>query len=246
MATVHELSEPYANYMANPLAPGEGVCSVCATFIPEQYTFCVGCSRVGRYADAVVPISYSAQGSQLHYELRWYKDSPEASTRTKFQRGLSAVMWRFLDLHEGCLAAAAGVDAFDVVATVPSSSKNRSRPHPLPMMVGEWIAPTSSRYRTLLHRSDVPADEHSFTLEKFEVIENIAGENVLLVDDTWTTGANVQSAAHVLKESGAGGVGVLVIGRHVRPEFDFEDQPNRDRLKALLPFEWDICFAHGV
>ena len=64
----------------------------------------------------------------------------------------------------------------------------------------------------------------------------------LLIDDTWTTGANVQSAAAALKTAGADRVGALVIGRHVHDDY----QDHAERLKALRrPFDWDICALHG-
>jgi ATP-dependent DNA helicase RecG len=65
----------------------------------------------------------------------------------------------------------------------------------------------------------------------------LAGENVLLVDDTWTTGAHVESAALVLRGSGAGSVGAVVIGRHIREEYG----DNAERLKALPRFSWERC-----
>jgi orotate phosphoribosyltransferase len=68
------------------------------------------------------------------------------------------------------------------------------------------------------------------------------GQDVLLVDDTWTKGPSVQSAALVLKNAGAGRVGVLVIGRHVDPYF----KHNGKRLRELpRPFRWDVCAVHG-
>jgi orotate phosphoribosyltransferase len=63
---------------------------------------------------------------------------------------------------------------------------------------------------------------------------------VLVVDDTWTTGANAQSAAGALKTTGAGRVAVLAIGRHVNPEW----KGNRARLRALPPFSWETCAVH--
>ncbi len=42
--------------------------------------------------------------------------------------------------------------------------------------------------------------------------------HVLLVDDTWTTGGHVQSAAAALKAAGASHVTALVLARWLAPE----------------------------
>jgi orotate phosphoribosyltransferase len=60
---------------------------------------------------------------------------------------------------------------------------------------------------------------------------------VLLIDDTWTTGASAESAAHVLKAAGAGVVAVVVIGRHIHEEFE----DNAERLRTLPRFSWERC-----
>jgi predicted amidophosphoribosyltransferase len=43
----------------------------------------------------------------------------------------------------------------------------------------------------------------------------IAGENILLVDDVFTSGATVSNCAQILKKHGAGKVYVLTIARAV-------------------------------
>ena len=45
----------------------------------------------------------------------------------------------------------------------------------------------------------------------------VAGADVLLVDDTWVSGASAQSAAAALKAAGARRVALVVIGRHLDP-----------------------------
>jgi orotate phosphoribosyltransferase len=61
---------------------------------------------------------------------------------------------------------------------------------------------------------------------------------VLLIDDTWTTGANAQSAAAALKDAGAGPVAAVVIGRHLNRDWHENDR----RLRALTtPFDWGHC-----
>ena len=63
-------------------------------------------------------------------------------------------------------------------------------------------------------------------------------EAVLLIDDTWTTGANAQSAAAALKRRAPAKVGAVVIGRHVTREWRENDR----RLSALAgQFQWDEC-----
>src|SRR3954470_12626232 len=107
MATVAELSGPYANFMLNPLAPTTpDVCSVCLTFT-EGHDTCYQCQWSARFADAVLPISYSVHFGQLHTALAQYKLASGTVGR-HFQIELAAVLWRFLREHELCLARAAG------------------------------------------------------------------------------------------------------------------------------------------
>jgi hypothetical protein len=89
------------------------------------------CRHNARYTDAVLPISYSVHFGQLHTNLAGYKRSgQQAAARLRLQ--LAAVLWRFLEEHEECLAEAAGTDAFELVTTVPSGSAERDATHPLP------------------------------------------------------------------------------------------------------------------
>jgi hypothetical protein len=215
MATVRELSDAYSNFMLNPLAPGdEDVCEVCLTFT-EGYDTCYACGHQQTYADAVLPISYSLHFGQLHNALAG-----------------------FLERHEGCLAGTVGAEGFDVVVTVPSGEATRDRAHPLPTLVGEVVGPTKARYSRALARSTKVVGPRMVDPEKFEVQTRVDGQAVLLVDDTWTTGAGVQSAAGALKGAGAVTVGVVVVGRHLHEDFG----NNRERLKMLAtPFDWSPC-----
>lgn len=240
MATVQELSDPYVNFMLNPEPRGEGVCEICSTFTPSEFPRCIPCDRIPARADAVLPISYSPHGSQLHRALAGYKRlmGPPAQ---RFELQLAAVLWRFLDIedHERCLAAAVGVGAFDAVATVPSSSVQRDANHPLHRIVGAIIEPTAVRFERLLRRTGESVPEHQYNERKYEATRRLDGEPVLLIDDTWTRGANAQSATAALKSAGAGPVGIVVIGRHVQPDFG----DNKARLRAIKrPFSWLRCW----
>jgi predicted phosphoribosyltransferase len=124
---------------------------------------------------------------------------------------------------------------------VPSSDPQRDEAHPLRTIVGEIVEPTRTRYRRLLRRSGTPVPNRTVDPGKYNGTEDLAGQSVLLIDDTWTTGANVQSAAAALKTAGADSVGVLVIGRHIHADY----QDNSQRLAALPQrFDWDACARH--
>jgi len=235
MPTVLELSDPYANFLLPPVRPETvDVCSICLTFT-DGYDTCYRCGGRARAADAVLPISYSVHMGQLHTALRGYKEGWSSSQR--FTLELAAVLWRFLDRHEPCLARRVRVAGFPLVTTVPSSDVDRDRTHPLHEIVGRLVLHTADRFERLLERSDVEAEARTVDPRRFVAKRQLHGEAVLLIDDTWTTGASVESAAHVLKDAGASTVGVIVIGRHVNPNFG----DNAERLKGLRPFSWDVC-----
>jgi hypothetical protein len=240
VATVQDLSDPYAHFMLNPLPPSSAdVCEICTTFT-DGFPTCYPCGHNAAEADAVLPISYSVHFGQLHTSLAGYKRGT-GRTAVQLRLQLGAVLWRFLDEHEQCLADAVGVDGFQIVTTVPSGSTKRDQTHPLPTIVGELVEPTRDRYERLLQRSVFDVADRTVDLRKYEPLRRLDGASVLLVDDTWTTGASVQSAAWQLKWSGAGAVGVIVIGRHVNEGYS----NNAERLSALpRPFDWTICALH--
>jgi predicted amidophosphoribosyltransferase len=235
MPTVLELSAPYENYMLAP-RPGKDVCRICCTFT-GGFDTCHSCHRIEQWADAVLPISYSVAGGQLHHELASYKRlSGDVARRLTAQ--LAAVLWRFLTIHERCVAAAAHTTAFDVVTTVPSGDRERDANHPLRRIAGELVGATRDRHVRLLERSSRLVGGREFSADKFAATRRVDGQPVLLIDDTWTTGANAQSAAAALKAAGARPVGVVVIGRHINRDWHDNDR----RLRALArPFDWDRC-----
>lgn len=235
MPTVRELSAPYENFMLAP-RPGSGVCRQCFN-LTEGYERCYACTQHPSVLDAMLPISYSVAHEQLHHALASYKRlSGEVGRRLALQLG--AVLWRFLGLHESCVARAAGSPYFEVVATVPSVDRSRDEHHPLRRVVAELVGPTRDRHRRLLRRSDLEVAPRTFSPEKFIVTRPLRGESVLLLDDTWTTGSNAQSAAAALKAAGAGPVATVVIGRHVNRDW----RGNDPKLRSLeSPFDWARC-----
>jgi predicted amidophosphoribosyltransferase len=239
MPTVTELTELYGNFMLVP-RPGPGVCEVCFTFT-EGHDRCYVCAQRNSALDAVVPISYSVAGGQLHHALAGYKRL-DGDVARRLQVELAAVLWRFLAAHERCVAEGAATTSFDVVTTVPSSSRERDRRHPLPRIVGELVRPARERYARLLSRSTADVPERSVDAAKYAVERPLRGESVLLIDDTWTTGANAESAAGALREAGAGLVAAVVIGRHVKHGW----RQNERRLRELTrPFDWSSCALRG-
>lgn len=221
MATVAQLSDPYGNHLLPVRPAGPGVCAVCGTSVRELHARCWQCSQHSKLparADAVGAVALVVKRTQLAFELAAYKSSANPQARQLLQMGLAAVTWRWLIGHERCLAEAAGAGAgFDVVTTVPSSRGRAA--HPLRDMISRQVVPTAARHEDLLEPAEPTGPEQrEARAGMYRAAGTFAGRSVLLVDDTWTTGAHAQSAACALKLAGAGPVGVLAIGRHFQPE----------------------------
>lgn len=235
MPTVGELTALYENFMLGPRA-GPSVCSTCFNFT-AGYTRCYACAHGESWLDSVTPISYSVAREQLHHALASYKRLGGEVAR-RLSAELAAVLWRFLSDHERCLAEAAGTDGFQLVTTVPSSDRQRDEHHPLRRIVDGLVGPTRERHQRILRRSEIEIHPRAFSAEKYVPTRRLHGQSILLVDDTWTTGANAQSAAAALKAAGAGPVGTVVIGRHLNREWRENDR----RLRGIgRPFDWSRC-----
>jgi len=235
MATVAELTAAYSSLLLRP-EPGAGVCELCWN-LTDGYCRCYACAHTEQRLAAMAPISYSVAHEQLHHVLAGYKRWPAPIAATT-QRELAAVLWRHLLAHEPCHAAAARADRFELVTTVPAGTTERDRHQPLRRVVGELVGPTRDRYRRLLRRSDHPLETRTFDPLRFTATEGLNGEAILLIDDTWTTGASAQSAAAALRAAGAGAVAAVVIGRHVSREWRHNDRQLR---RLAQPYDWGRC-----
>jgi hypothetical protein len=235
MPTVAELSAVYGNFMLSPRR-GPDVCDLCFN-LTDGHARCYACARGQQWLDAMAPISYSVAGEQLHHALASYKRL-RGGVQRRLGRELAAVLWRHLAAHERCLARAAGVERFELVTCVPSGDPTRDPEHPLHHLVANLVAPVRERYARLLRPSDAALAPHTFDLHRYTPGRRLSGQSVLLIDDTWTTGANAQSAAAALKRAGSGPVAALVIGRYVTRGWRGNDR----RLQALQrPFDWSRC-----
>jgi hypothetical protein len=80
-------------------------------------------------------------------------------------------------------------------------------------------------------------------LHRFRADPGPRGGGVLLLDDTWVSGASAQSACAALKLAGAGRVAIVVLGRHVNPA-----DPRAARFAAGLapgPYDPAACAVHS-
>ncbi|TDD27017.1 phosphoribosyltransferase [Actinomadura sp. KC06] len=102
---------------------------------------------------------------------------------------------------------------FTLATTVPST-RQEAQPgvHPFVDVVGK-IRRLVTCYRPVLERGPGAAAHNLASDGAFRANERIDGARVLLLDDTFTTGARLQSAASVLTAAGAASVIAVVIGR---------------------------------
>jgi hypothetical protein len=223
------------------VAPRHGLatCVVCRGPARADLARCYQCGRhdlLGRglLADAVVPISYAVKGTAFADDLWRYKSwlAPSAQARTS----LLALLLAFLTDHGPCVWRHAGMPPPDRLAVVPTGC-GRPGPHPLLQLASPYLrlplCPLAIRPGSQGRDLDV---------HRFGAGPAAAGASVLLVDDTWVSGATAQSAAAALKLAGARHVATVVLGRHVNPA----DPASRQFATGLAPAPYDprICAVH--
>jgi hypothetical protein len=124
------------------------------------------------------------------------------------------------------------------LAVVPTGS-GRPGPHPLLALAGPYLRlPVTG---LVIRPGEQGRDPNP---DRFISERPGLGASVLLLDDSWVSGASAQSAAAALKRAGAGHVAVVVLGRHVDPA-DPLSAPLAARL-APHGYDPDRCAVHPV
>ena len=182
----------------------------------------------GLLADVVAPVAYAVKGGRLAGDLWRYKSGAAGAAEAGAR--LTVMLARFLREHSDQVWRAAGMIAGPGLAAVVPSGQGRPGPHPLLGIVASCvdvpIVPLSAAPGAAARARGL-AD--GVAVGWLTVGGAVAGADVLLVDDTWVSGASAQSAAAALKAAGARRVALVVIGRHVDPA----DHRSAEFLRAL-------------
>jgi hypothetical protein len=218
MVDAARYTDPYLSTYRPVPAAGPGVCPVCHSGLPPGYPLCHSCaltmSQVSHPTRHVVPVSLYTAPSELWRVLRHYKDGPPPA-RGLLTVQVAAILSRFTRRHLPCLAGLLGGGP-DLVTTVATTRPDRPGPHPLAAAV--TAVPRLARlHRPLLAPGPAAAGHNQADDSMFTVTGRLAGQRVLLIDDTFTTGARLQSAASALRRAGAAEVAALTVGRVIWP-----------------------------
>ena len=239
--TVADFTDPYVSTLTPPPPVGAGVCDVCHGAPNPGWVRCFSCSQtIGQVSNPVtivVPISLYEVPGQLHHVLRHYKDGYTDEERAQLRLRVAALLWRFLAGHGDHIAATAG-SGWDLITSVPSSG-NRVGQHPLERAI-TLAAPLAATYAPTLARGSGTLSHNQASDDGYRVIRDVAGANLLLLDDTFTTGARIQSAASGLTLAGANVVAAVPIGRVVNPAYNEPTKELWENARSTK-FDFDRC-----
>ncbi len=236
--------------LSAPPPAGGGLCAACRIPVPAGNARCYPCglhaeTLPGLLADAVVPICYAVKGSEHARNLWLYKSArPGAAAARAAIRALLVV---FLRDHGRCVWRAAGMARPTHLSVVPSGRGRRRHPHPLQALAAPCLALPPAALDLRLR--DEPGTRE-LDADRFRAAP-LDGADVLLLDDTWTTGASAQSACAALRLAGARSVAIVVLGRHVHPgtarpaaAAGGAAASAAGRAAAAMPFRPGLCAVH--
>ena len=237
-------SDSLTSNLVAPPADGEGICPRCRTWADEDSDNaehpgeCENCRDV-RTALGMDPlrlavVSMYKKPSDLRDWLTRYKgrDDEEDVYEPAFVDIVRSIFGRFVIEHGQALEAAAGT--FDAMVVVPSTS--RPGRHPL-----EAVLESLGLDTPLLHLLERGAGDLGFrrpAKDGFKVTGDHESMRVILVDDVYTTGSRLNSAAAALTVAGHHVSAGLVLARRVNPAYN-QRAAALWQTAASAPFRWE-------
>lgn len=190
------------------LEHSDGVCEICFRRLDDcnNYTICASCARLlqraqelgVRLADNVYVCEYG--DNKGHDNIGgWMFDYKNSSLSA--ERRENAVRQVMGICAEGLNAI--NINNFDVIAVVPSSKGRKALENMVSCLISGELFPV--RY------SGTPVGRE-LSPDSF-IIEASVPNNILVVEDSWVSGATAQSLAACLHNHGANKVDILVLAR---------------------------------
>ena len=253
MATVKEVFEG-TRYLFSPIPPvdsdfvcefclgpvaGYSQCFACNKLFREYHPLPPGSTNLGLVPSAlhslIIPITSALNPSPYYTWLSTYKAGHP-------DRGLAlvALIFTYMTLHAQRLETLLG-GPHDMLTTVPSKRPGRTFANQPFVLALRRLQPIAAKLKyTLTYRANSQLGRRQYNPDAFDSgPESVSGSRVVLLEDTWVTGATSVSAAGALLRDGALSVAVLPVARVVNETFVQSDHPYRVSMTAAFdPESW--------
>lgn len=219
-------------------------CSYCYGAVGFGYAECFPCStQVTREyrADCIAVGTYAEKGTQAYRHLYAYKSKREHPTNlTSEPEGVVlSLLINALCYHRECMG---DIDGWSVIASLRPESVTSAREHPL-----HWL---SSRVPGLGESIDLcgtldSRPKRSFDARNFNLPNpaQVNGRRILLIEDSYVSGANTASATGALRHAGAANVVVFTVARILDPKSSFKLPSAANSAQG---FDIQVCpWVHG-
>lgn len=209
MDKLYNLIDSQREYL-HPATPHPNYsCIVCRGTKRDDFAECLKCGR--DFHDVQWP-------EHLGFGVFARADEQSGTLMHRYKKSAPARASRLV----GSLAAAAMHQAYnqlptlDVTTTVPSTRGRERHPlHDLVLRAADYL-PEPIQVKQLLQtnlETNPPTREVNSDL--FTAIGNVEAQHILLIDDTWTTGAHMLSAVGALRNAGAARITAIALARWI-------------------------------
>ena len=228
-------------FLRNPGGPG--TCNRCRTPTATQplCSQCVSVSSLVGAQDLTGFMTYAGYFDPIHQAgltMRGYKNP--SIPRGAHWRTVALLSALGLIAHVRCPGAILGAPV-TAWATVPSLPPKPHAPvHPLNEIARQLTR--DGAHEVPLIAAESTSNPRAIDVNHFSVDPTVAaGHHVLLVEDTWTGGGHVTSAAMALKRGGATHVSVLVLARWLSIGWEATTPAWAKSRLASPDFDPDVC-----
>jgi len=149
-----------------------------------------------------------------------------------YREQVAALLGRLMLEHGAGLEASLG--GFAAIVVVPST--DRPPPHPLITIARDTLE-IDTPVRALLRRAGGDLGFRRASRNAYDVAEDSEPMRILLLDDVYTTGSRINSAAFALEQAGHTVAGALVLARRINTDYDDRAQALWDAQREI-PFDW--------